>query len=354
LKGNHLAVQPGNLSFLVGGPEIALIVPARHIILAGEIFRMQFAGLYRPKSLRGKTAWLAIYVAACAALFWNPLRELVRLSLTADTYSHVLVVPFITIVLIYMGREAILQKTRGASRFAAAFLPIGVLLYALTRQFGFSISADGVLALAILGFLFLVWSGFSWVFGSRSFRAGLFPLLFLLLMIPLPVSGTDRFILWLQWGSAEVTSWIFHATGTPVVRNGLFFTLPSVTIEIAKECSGIRSATALLITCLAAGYLLLRLPWTRALLLFATVPVLILKNGIRITTLTLLAIHVDPSFLDGPLHHQGGVVFFAVGLLMLLPVLWWLQRVERNRFGPQPPGQVRAEISNEVLPEQIG
>jgi exosortase len=320
----------------------------------GEISSMQSAGLHWPESLPWKTAWLAIYLAACAALFLNPLRELLRLSLTSDTYSPIIVIPLIAISMIYMERKAILQKTGGTSRFAAAFFSIGVLLYALTRQFGLSISADGSLALAILGFLFLVWSGFSWVFGSRAFRAGLFPLLFLLLMVPLPASAIDRFIVWLQWGSAEVTSWIFHATGTPVIRNGLFFTLPSVSIEIAKECSGIRSATALLITCLAAGYLLLRLPWTRAVFLFATVPVLILKNGIRITTLTLLAIHVDPGFLDGRLHHQGGVVFFAVGLLMLLPVLWWLQRIERNRFCPQPPGHGRVEVSREVLPERIG
>jgi exosortase len=170
--------------------------------------------------------------------------------------------------------KAILNQTRGTFRSAATFLSMGVLLYALTRRFGISVFSDGSLALAILGFLFRVWSGFSWVFGRSAFRAGLFPLLFLLLLIPLLDSGTDRFLLWLEWGSAGVTSRIFQATGTPLVRNGLFFTLPSVTIEIAKECSGIRSATALLITCPAAGYLLLRLPWTRAVFLFATVPVL--------------------------------------------------------------------------------
>ena len=218
---------------------------------------MQSAGLHWPESLPWKTAWLAIYLAACAALFLNPLRELLRLSLTSDTYSLIIFIPLISIVMIYMEREAILQKTGGTSRFAAAFFSIGVLLYALTRQFGLSISADGSLALAILGFLFLVWSGFSWVFGSRAFRAGLFPLLFLLLMVPLPESVIDRFIVWLQWGSGDVTSWIFHATGTPAVRNGLFFTLPNVTIEIAKECSGIRSATALLITCLTEALALL-------------------------------------------------------------------------------------------------
>ncbi len=314
---------------------------------------MKSTGLHRPETLRWKIAWLAIYSAACAALFWNPLRELFRLSLASDTDSHVFIIPLISILLIYLERDAILQKTGGTSRFAVAFFSIGVLLYALTGQFGFSISADASLALAILGFLFLVWSGFSWVFGSRAFRAGLFPLLFLLLMLPLPVSVMDRFIVWLQWGSADVTSWIFHATGTPVVRNGLFFTLPGITIEIAKECSGIRSATALLITCLAAGYLLLRLPWTRAVLVFATIPVLILKNGIRISTLTLLALHVNPGFLDGRLHHQGGVVFFAVGLLMLLPILWWLQEFERNRFGPQRPGSRRAKFSRERVPARI-
>ena len=315
---------------------------------------MHSAALHGPQVLRWKTAWLAIYMAACATLFLNPLRELFRLSISTDTYSHILVIPLISICMIYVEREAILQRIGSTSRFAAPLFSIGILFYALSGKFGLPISADASLALAILGFLFLVWSGFYWVFGSRAFRAGLFPLLFLLLMVPLPESVIDKFTVWLQWGSGDVTSWIFHATGTPAVRNGLFFTLPNVTIEIAKECSGIRSATALLITCLAAGYLLLRLPWTRAVLLFATIPVLILKNGIRITTLTLLAIHVDHGFLDGRLHHQGGVVFFAVGLVMLLPILWWLQRIERNRFGPQPPGHGRVEVSREVVAERIG
>jgi exosortase len=314
---------------------------------------MPTTALPRSESLRSKTTWLALYIIACSTLFFSPLQELFRLSLSSDTYSHILAVPFITICLIYMEREAVFRKTAGSRTIAACLFSIGVLLYVFTRKFGESISAAGFLAMAILGFLFLVWSGFSWIYGSHAFRAGLFPLLFLLLMIPLPVSAVDRIILWLQWGSADVTSRIFNATGTPVVRDGLFFTLPSVTIEIAKECSGIRSATALIVTCLAAGYLLLRKPWTRGIFMLSTVPVLILKNGIRITTLTLLAIHVDPGFLDGRLHHQGGVVFFTVGLAMLLPVLRWLQKIERSRLGSQPPEQGRLEITRDGGPQRI-
>jgi len=183
---------------------------------------MHSAALHGLQVLRWKTAWLAIYTAACAALFLNPLRELFRLSISTDTYSHILVIPLISICMIYMEREAVLQRTGGTSRFAAPLFSIGILFYALSGKFGLPISADASLALAILGFLFLIWSGFYWVFGSRAFCAGLFPLLFLLLMVPLPESVIDRFIVWLQWGSGDVTSWIFHATGTPVVRDGLF------------------------------------------------------------------------------------------------------------------------------------
>jgi exosortase/archaeosortase family protein len=55
---------------------------------------------------------------------------------------------------------------------------------------------------------------------------------------------------------------------------------------------------------------------------------MIIKNGIRIVTLTLLANYVDPGFLHGNLHREGGVVFFMIGLLLLVPVLWLLQRGE--------------------------
>jgi hypothetical protein len=42
-----------------------------------------------------------------------------------------------------------------------------------------------------------------------------------------------------------------------------------------------------------------------------------LKNEVHIVTLTLLANDVDPGFLYGRLHHQGGVVFFLLGLGLL-------------------------------------
>jgi exosortase len=282
------------------------------------------------KPLRRQTLWFALYTAGWAAVFWRQILELVHVSLSSDTNSHILLIPFISAGLIWTYRGQIFQETRGSSRMFAALSVLGGSVYLLRWRFGGFITASCSFELAILCFCCFILAGFALIYGKQAFRASLFPLFFLLLVVPLPGFLVDRMIWWLQFGSAEVTVWLFHMTGTPVLRHGFLLTVPGVTIEIAKECSGIRSTLALIVTCLLAGYLLLRTALARVVLLLATLPVLVVKNGIRIATLTLLAIHVNPGFLFGRLHREGGIVFFAIGLAILLPVVSWLQRVERK------------------------
>jgi len=93
----------------------------------------------------------------------------------------------------------------------------------------------------------------------------------------------------------------------------------------------------LLLTSLLAGHTFLRTPWTKTVIVLAILPVTILKNGVRIVTLSLLAMHVDPGFLAGQLHHEGGIVFFLLALVMLAPVLFLLRRSElRPHQMPRP------------------
>jgi len=283
-----------------------------------------------------ESLWMAAFLAVCVALFWQPLWQLLRLSLSQDVYSHILLVPFVTLALIVMNRTSRSTTDKGNVGAAAALMLTSALLSGLIWRSGPTLLPGGPLALTILSFLFLVWGGVALVYGTRAFFRWLFPLLFLLLLVPLPQPIIDKFIEWLQSGSAEVTYWLLRATGTPVLRHGYVFVVPKFTIEIASECSGIRSAVAMLITCLLAGYLFLRSNWSRVALLVATVPMLVIKNGVRIVTLTLLSIHVDAGFLHGSLHREGGFLFFLIGLLILWPVLWWLQHLEARR-NPHPP-----------------
>ena len=183
----------------------------------------------------------------------------------------------------------------------------------------------------------MIWLGaFLLCYGSRATRAAAFPLLFLLLVVPLPEAVLEKTIYLLQQGSTEIAYLLFKLVQVPVFRQGFVLSLPSVSIEVAKECSGIRSSMALFITCLLAVHLFLHTHWKMAFFVLLALPLAIIKNGIRITTLTLLAIYVDPSFLTGNLHHDGGVVFFLLTLAILAPVLLLLQKSERVSQSVKP------------------
>jgi exosortase/archaeosortase family protein len=85
----------------------------------------------------------------------------------------------------------------------------------------------------------------------------------------------------------------------------------------------------LILATLVAHFLLVR-TWTRVVFVAVGILIMVVKNGIRIATLTMLAQYVDPGFLYGRLHHDGGIVFFLIGLGLLVPVYWVLQRLEKQ------------------------
>jgi exosortase len=113
-----------------------------------------------------------------------------------------------------------------------------------------------------------------------------------------------------------------------VLRDGVVFHMPGLSIEVAPQCSGIRSSLALAITCVLAGHMFLKRGWNKALLVLAVIPITMLKNGIRIVTLTLLALYVDRGFLESSLHRDGGILFFVLALCLMAPILFLLRRSE--------------------------
>lgn len=72
----------------------------------------------------------------------------------------------------------------------------------------------------------------------------------------------------------------------------------------------------------------------RAVFVFAGILMMVVKNGVRIAALTLLAKYVDPNFFFGRLHHEGGGVFFLIGLALLLPVYFLLRRAGTSTSRP--------------------
>jgi len=150
------------------------------------------------------------------------------------------------------------------------------------------------------------WIGsFVCCFGNRVSRMYVFPLCFLLFLVPLPEFALTHVVSFLQRGSAYAAKLLFAIAGIPVTQDGLRLTIPGLTLEVAEECSSIRSSLMLLVTTMVLAQLVLRSAWGKGVVILAAIPLSIAKNGFRIFTLSMLAVYVDPSFLHGWLHHQG-------------------------------------------------
>jgi len=253
------------------------------------------------------------------------------MAISNDDASYLLLIPFICAWLLFVESGRIFQDFSYDVAFGAGFLFLAACV-AIGSRFAGGMSRPGLQLSGYVLSLVLVWvAGFALLFGRASARRSYFPLLFLFLVIPLPSFFLDGVIHLLQAGSAWITGAFFDLFGVPALREGLVFHLARVNIEVARECSGIRSSMALLILALLVAHFRLRHLESKILFIASGLFMMILKNGIRIASLTLLAVYVDPSFLDGRLHHQGGVVFFVLALLLLLPVLSLLQGWESRR-----------------------
>jgi exosortase len=283
-----------------------------------------------------------LFTLVLAALFYRTLLDLVRLSWNSDLYSHLVVIPVVTGILLYGKRDVISSRGESSARVAAVLAGVTLAVYFLVKQTGILDDPVEMLSAKSLMLVVLWISGFLLFYGVASFKAAQFPLLFMLFAVPVPEPILDPIIIFLQRGSAELTSLLFWMLGVPFLRDGMVFRLPGQAIEIAKECSGIRSSLALMLTTLLAGYLNLRSNTHRILLTAIAIPLAILKNGIRITALTILAVRVDPGFLTGRLHSEGGVVFFVIALLLLGGALRLLQRLEDAPPKPKIPVSIPA------------
>jgi exosortase len=169
-------------------------------------------------------------------------------------------------------------------------------------------------------------------FGAGTLRSFLFPLCFLFWLVPLPEFVLGWIVEFLQRQSATAARIMFHLSGVPASQDGIVLSIPGLDVEVAPECSSIRSSLMLVITTMVLARLLLRSWWRRALLIACAIPLSIAKNGLRIVVISELGTRVDPGFFDGKLHHHGGVIFLALALAVTMLLLWLLRRTESRAW----------------------
>jgi len=269
-------------------------------------------------------------------VFWKPLTGLIRFSLTHDYGSYIILVAPASAYIIYLKRREIFSQLQSGLLAGSILFLAGAILYWFSHRRVLTFLQSGYESAEILAIVILWISGFILAYGTQAFAKARFPLLFLLFLVPIPDFLLRNVVVLLQAGSAEVAYWVLRLLNVPVFKQGFTLQLPTLSVEVAEQCSGIRSSLALLITTLLVGEFVLRSAWRKSILVASIVPILILKNGVRIVAVCLLTIYVDHGFLHGWLHTSGGIVFYVLGLVILIPIIVALRNSDK-RYQPALP-----------------
>lgn len=269
---------------------------------------------------------VALLTILIGFLYYDILTRLVMDWWKDPNFSHGFLVPFFSAFVVWQSRRRLAALPAEPSWFGlvVAAGSLGILIVGVLGAEFFLSRSSLVFLLAGLVIYFLGW---------KHFRALLFPWAFLFLMIPIPAIIFNQIAFPLQFLAARLASSLLVLSGIPVLRDGNIIQLPTMTLEVAEACSGIRSLMSLGTLAVIYGYFLETRKLPRVLLALAAIPIAVAANALRIMGTGLLGYFWDPEKAEGFFHTFSGWVIFVVSLALLFSfqgtVRWvgaWINR----------------------------
>lgn len=245
----------------------------------------------------------------------------------SDTFAHAMLVPPISIWLIWRDRQRWLALT--PSRWAWALLPL-----AAAAVLGLLGELAQVAAASQFALVFSLQALTLLVLGPAVTRALAFPLLFLLFAVPV-----GEFMLpWMMGWTADFTVAALRMVGVPVYREGLQFVIPSGHWSVVEACSGVRYLMASMMVGTLFAYLNFNSLGRRLAFVGVSIAVPLLANWLRAFGIVMLG-HVSGNRLaTGADHLVYGWVFFGLVMLVMFMI------GARFAQAPVPPAQVQARV----------
>lgn len=287
--------------------------------------RLRFSDADRMKF--STIAACAVALVALALLYGGVVVGLVNAWRTNDDYSHGFLVAPLCAYFVWERRRALSRLEPQPSLVGLGLVSCSLLLL-IVGELG------AELFLARISLIGVVTGSVWFVLGWSHARLLAFPLAFALLMIPLPAIVFNQIAFPLQLAASRAAELCLSALAIPALRDGNVIYLPSITLEVAEACSGIRSLVSLLTLSIVFGYFTETTWQRRALLVVATIPIAIVANALRVAGTGVLAHLAGPGAAEGFFHtFAGWLVFMAAAVMLFLiqRLPWW------GRSHEQPP-----------------
>lgn len=268
---------------------------------------------YRPTHYSQFVLGSVIISLLVVAVYYQVLGKLISDWWRIPDFSHGFLVPPFAAFLIWEKRAALRNIKVVPNWGGIAVMVLGLVVLVL-GVYGSELFLSRISLIILLAGLVLCFGG------SQYLKALRFPLLILLLAIPLPDIIYNQITFPLQILASKLASNLLPIFGVPVLREGNVIDLPMMKLEVAEACSGIRSLMSLFTLSIFYGYFMEKSNWRRVWLVLASIPIAIAANAVRILGTGLCVQYWDPDKALGFFHEFSGWVMFLVSLACLFIV----------------------------------
>jgi len=246
---------------------------------------------------------------------------------TENDYVHGRFVPIAIIGLLFIERKKLLAAKLSSSNWGLALVVIGCLFFMLSVR-----TLQPRIAIGALPFLILGSS--LYLCGWKVTKILIFPISLIYFAIPLP--GLNQATNQLQILATQTAFHLSTLLGANVEVvgnniNSLDESWPG--FNIAEGCSGVRSLIALTLISAIYAHLTQKTLWKKLVLFTSSIPLALIANGLRVTTIILIAEYWNADFAAKTYHNFSGFIFFPLGLVGLMLIDLILNR--RLPFIPQ-------------------
>jgi len=225
-------------------------------------------------------------------------------------YSHGILVPFITGYLIWLKRNELAKWPRESSPLGMPLIIGGIFIHILSSLLRVYFLSLFSLIPVILGFVLFF-------YGSKILKKILFPILFLMFMMPLPLVVIVNLSFNLKLYAADMAKGVLQGMGFHVIREGSSIIMPHASIVVEDVCSGLRSLISLAALGSVFAYWMKGSFLKKVFIFLSTVPVAILTNVIRIVFVSFVAEVYGGSYAVGFIHDLSGLLVFVLAFGMM-------------------------------------
>ena len=255
--------------------------------------------------------WSIALVGLLVVLYWQVVYALGMDWYNDPDYSHGFLVPLLSAYFISERWQDLKKASVSPSTLGIGLLGLGLLML-IVGIIGAELYTQRVSLIAVLAGIVLL------LLGWKYLQILIFPLGFLIFMVPLPAIVVNTIAFPLQLFAAKSATFCLFSLGIPVLREGNLITLAGTTLEVAEACSGLRSLLSLLALGTVYGYFSQREIWKRWALVILSVPIAIIANAFRVSGTGILANYWGVEAAEGFYHTFEGWIVFVVAFLLLL------------------------------------